>query len=118
MGAVFMALPELWQNRHRFERRIGDYQSNMQTLPAGNGQKAEKQKTGYHRIIPAKGYNTYEVCLWEITVRHIPLKQYRLVNALIQATQFYNSIPDKEVMVGASFLSKSISRSYLLTTGR
>lgn len=39
-------------------------------------------------------------------------------NALIQAAQFYNSIPDKEVMVGASFLSKSISRSYLLTTGR
>ena len=47
MGAVFMALPELWQNRHRFERRIRDYQSNMQTLPTGDGQKAEKQKTGY-----------------------------------------------------------------------
>ena len=48
MGAVFLALPELWQNRHRFERRIRDYQSNMQTLPTGDGQKAKKQKTGYH----------------------------------------------------------------------
>lgn len=66
MGAVFMALPKLWQNRHRFERWIGDHQSNMQTLPAGDGQKAEKQKTGYHRIISAKGYSTYEVRLWEI----------------------------------------------------
>ena len=66
MGAVFMALPELWQNRHRFERRIGDYQSNMQTLPAGDGQKAKKQKTEYHRIISAKGCSTCEVRLWEI----------------------------------------------------
>ena len=39
-------------------------------------------------------------------------------NALIQTAQFYNSIPEKEVMVVASFLSKSISRSYLLATGR
>lgn len=66
MGAVFMALPELWQNRHRFERRIRDYQSNMQTLPAGDGQKAEKQKTGYPRIISAKGCSACEVRLWEI----------------------------------------------------
>ncbi len=29
-------------------------------------QKAEKQKTGYHRIIPAKGYSVCEVRLWEI----------------------------------------------------
>lgn len=47
MGAVFLALPELWQNCHRIERRIRDYQSNMQALPAGDGQKAEKPKTGY-----------------------------------------------------------------------
>ena len=47
MGAIFLALPELWQNCHRIERRIRDYQSNMQALPAGDGQKVEKQKTGY-----------------------------------------------------------------------
>ena len=66
MGAVFMALPELWQNRHRFERRIGCNKSYIQTLPAGDGQKAEKQKTGYHRIISAKGCSTCEVRLWKI----------------------------------------------------
>ena len=63
MGAVFLALPELWQNCHRIERRIRDYQSNMQALPAGDGQKAEKPKTGY---LPAKGYSVCEVRLWEI----------------------------------------------------
>ena len=47
MGAIFLALPELRENRHRIERRIRDYQSNMQALPTGDGQKAEKQKTGY-----------------------------------------------------------------------
>lgn len=66
MGAVFLALPELWQNCHRIERRIRDYQSNMQALPTGDGQKAEKQKTGYPRIISAKGCSACEVRLWEI----------------------------------------------------